>query len=78
MPIDYNNYPSNWPEIRQRILTRDNHQCRHCGVKNYSVGVRDHKTKELKVWYIGKDIQDARQFRNAKESFTRNILSSSY
>lgn len=38
MPIDYKHYPEDWPEIRKRILERDSHCCKQCGVKNYSVG----------------------------------------
>jgi len=34
MPINYKLYPSNWPEIRQRILERDNHCCKTCKVEN--------------------------------------------
>jgi len=42
MPIDYTKYPPNWKsEIRPRILERENHCCKDCGVKNYSLGVRD-------------------------------------
>ena len=67
MPINYNHYPPNWKEMRDRILDRDAHSCQHCGVKNYSVGVRDRKTKKLKVWYVGKDYQDSKLFREAKE-----------
>ena len=37
MPIkDWGKYPSNWKEIRQRILTRSKHRCEFCGVENYS------------------------------------------
>ena len=33
MPINYKDYPPNWlSEIRPRILARDNHQCKFCGV----------------------------------------------
>ena len=37
MPIDYKKYPPNWlKEIRPRILDRDKHKCKRCGVENYS------------------------------------------
>ena len=33
MPIDYRNYPPNWrSEIRPRILARDGHRCKLCGL----------------------------------------------
>lgn len=34
MPIDYKQYPSNWKEIRQRILARAGNKCETCGVPN--------------------------------------------
>lgn len=47
MPIDYKKYPSNWKEIRQRILERDGHKCKFCGINNYSCVRWD---KERKEW----------------------------
>lgn len=38
MPCDYSKYPSNWPEIRKRILERDNHCCKVCKVCKVSNG----------------------------------------
>jgi len=35
MPIDYSKYPSDWPEIRARILKRDGNACKFCGAENY-------------------------------------------
>lgn len=41
MPIDYNDYPSNWKtEIRPRILERANNCCERCGVRNHAWIVR--------------------------------------
>lgn len=43
MPISPENkklYPSDWKDIRQRILIRANDQCEFCKVNNYDVGVR--------------------------------------
>jgi 5-methylcytosine-specific restriction endonuclease McrA len=41
MPIkDKSLYPPDWKQIRQRILERDGHRCKHCGVENYAVGAR--------------------------------------
>lgn len=34
-PENKNRYPTNWAEIRTRILKRANNQCEECGVKNY-------------------------------------------
>lgn len=35
-------YPANWKsEIRPRILDRDGHRCKQCGVENYAEGWRD-------------------------------------
>jgi len=45
MPIDYSKYPPNWEtEIRPRILERDEHKCKNCGVPNYAY--RNNKTSE--------------------------------
>ncbi|AMJ65026.1 hypothetical protein [Hymenobacter sp. PAMC 26628] len=42
MPIDYSNYPKGWhKEVRPRILARDGHQCRCCGLGNHLWGYRD-------------------------------------
>jgi hypothetical protein len=40
MPIDYRNYPKDWPEIRARILERDHHCCKFCGLADHSWIVR--------------------------------------
>lgn len=37
MPIDYREYPKDWQERRKRILERDGHRCKRCGVPNYSI-----------------------------------------
>lgn len=37
MPIDYKEYPSNWGEIRDRILLRANNKCEECGLINHSI-----------------------------------------
>jgi len=46
MPIKPENkglYPSNWDEIRKRILTRDKNCCYTCGLHDHSVGYRNQK-----------------------------------
>ncbi len=36
MPIDYRDYPPDWKTtIRPRILARDGHRCKFCGVPNH-------------------------------------------
>jgi hypothetical protein len=40
MPINYKAYPPNWHETRHRILERENHCCKFCGVDNYAYIVR--------------------------------------
>jgi hypothetical protein len=34
VPFDRKRYPPNWEEIRARILDRDEHRCKFCGVPN--------------------------------------------
>jgi 5-methylcytosine-specific restriction endonuclease McrA len=34
MPINYNEYPPNWKEIRERILLRADNKCEFCGIEN--------------------------------------------
>ncbi len=42
MPIDYSNYPRGWKKVvRPRILDRDGHKCRCCGLGNHLWGYRD-------------------------------------
>lgn len=43
MPLDYSDYPANWPAIRLTILERDGHRCKFCGVANHVYGWRDAK-----------------------------------
>lgn len=43
MPIKPENrhrYPTNWPEIRERIRKRSGDKCEWCGVRNHAVGYR--------------------------------------
>ncbi len=37
MPCDYKNYPSDWAQIRTRILDRAKDKCEQCGVRNRAV-----------------------------------------
>lgn len=41
MPVDYKKYPSNWKEIRKKILERAKDRCENCGLENYATGYRD-------------------------------------
>ena len=36
MPFDRKRYPSDWEAIRARILERDGHKCKFCGVPNHA------------------------------------------
>lgn len=48
MPIkDKSRYPSNWKEIRQRILERANNCCEFCGVENHTM--RWNGKKDVKI-----------------------------
>lgn len=42
MPVDMSRYPTNWPEIRARILERAQNRCERCGIDNYSYVFRWH------------------------------------
>jgi hypothetical protein len=57
MPIDYKKYPSNWKEIRERILKRAKNKCECCGLKNHKV-VSSYKKEGKTVW----EVQDIRQW----------------
>lgn len=48
MPIKYSEYPSDWKQIRQRILERENHCCKFCMVPNYAIIYRP--VKKSKEW----------------------------
>jgi 5-methylcytosine-specific restriction endonuclease McrA len=54
MPIDYNNYPPDWQERRERILTRAGGLCERCHAKNYSTG-RDGFRVVLAVAHLDHD-----------------------
>ncbi len=43
MPIDYKKYVPEWQEIRKRILERDGHRCKECGIPDFvAVAHLDH------------------------------------
>ena len=45
MPINYADYPDDWlTVIRPRILERDGHQCKFCGLANHLLGWRIPRT----------------------------------
>jgi hypothetical protein len=52
MPINYRDYPKNWPEIRASVLERAKSKCEFCGVENYEYGGRD----KMGVWHSLEDI----------------------
>lgn len=49
MPIDYRKYPTNWIEIRRRILKRAENKCECCGLENHSK-VISYKFKNKTFW----------------------------
>lgn len=51
MPIDYNIYPPNWDQIRQRILVRAKWKCECCNLLNYSQ-VSSFKVNGKTVWEV--------------------------
>lgn len=46
-PCDYKEYPSNWGEIRDRILLRAGNKCETCGLENHSFV--DRKNKKIRI-----------------------------
>lgn len=74
MPIDYSDYPKDWPEIRQRILTRAGHKCEQCGFNNYQI-VLSVVSGGRRVW-VDMDIAEAmtkvemRDFKEVKVILT--------
>lgn len=65
MPIKPENrarYPKEWPAIRARILEREGHRCKWCGVPNRSVIIRNDITQ---TWMLRADydIRDAAKIR---------------
>lgn len=68
MPIDYSKYPSDWREIRQRILKRAKNKCEFCGVKNYAIGYWDKTGRFLTVKYILKWLE-----KNGRDVFTDEL-----
>lgn len=69
MPINYKEYPTDWADIRQRILDRDQHRCTNCGVANYVVGERQ-KDGTLIPLLKGRDCSEAREFRKQMMQIT--------
>ena len=44
MPVDWSRYPTNWKDVRERILDRADHCCERCGAPDRRVIVRDDPT----------------------------------
>lgn len=45
MPFDRKKYPKEWEAIRVRILNRDGHKCKFCGVPNHRYVIRFETTE---------------------------------
>lgn len=45
MPWNRKDYPPNWAQIRQRILSRANDCCEFCGVKNHTTRASTYTNK---------------------------------
>lgn len=41
MPINYKNYPADWPQVRAAILERAENSCEDCGIGNYSCYIKE-------------------------------------
>lgn len=52
-PENRDRYPSNWPEIRARILTRARYKCERCGVPDHALGGRTAHGEFWPAWAIG-------------------------
>lgn len=46
-------YPADWAQIRARILRRDGHCCKFCGVKSHALGGRLPSGRFLPAYAIG-------------------------
>lgn len=81
MPINYDDYPENWKEIRAAILERSKGddgvvKCEWCGVPNYAYGQRDKDG----IWRDMADIVDTQSdivdswFDGIKERYIKIVL----
>lgn len=58
MPCDYSKYPSDWKQIRERILKREHHCCKFCGINNHA-GARWDEAAKVYERAVGNQYADA-------------------
>ena len=76
MPIDYKLYPSNWKEIRRKVLLRAGGEhrrpeikacCENCAVQNYSVGYYDKRNRLQDIHYFDSARKANKKARSLRE-----------
>ena len=72
MPIDYNEYPPNWLEIRARILLREDNKCKFCGAPNHTMIYRP--KKGLNKWELMPEGHEADAMALDGFKFTKVVL----
>jgi hypothetical protein len=72
MPINYQEYPPNWKEIRARILERDQNKCKFCDVPNNAFIYRPYKKR--KEWRLMPDGHEADAMVFDGIKFTKIVL----
>lgn len=54
-------YPKDWDDIRQVVLTRDQHECQDCGIQQYAVVFR--RGYWMCVYAVGFDYKEGLRLR---------------
>ena len=60
MPVNYNEYPPNWEEIRKKILKRAGNRCELCGAENYKPHWKTGSKVILTIHHINFNREDNR------------------
>lgn len=67
MPIDKKKYHQDWADIiRPDILRRDNYKCKHCGISNRTLFVREGNTRVFILDSLMHNYYIARQIKVSK------------